>query len=305
MTINYKIAIIGDSETGKTTFCLRNARMQLIEDYIPTIGAVQYSEVIPRSEEQNMPPFLFDINDVSGREEDRMILPTHVKPAMTVLLFFDLSKPDTFKHIQHQYLENQTLFPTTSTKQHRVLIGNLPSSKTAKVSQHDIEHMKQNYQLEYFQIDAANSDSFKALKLHLIKQAILTLKDNPDFQPQIELENKRFADANKRYNAMWIEGNPRKSIKRILNDYAKDNNFSKLLFSCHLNRHHVKAVDTLAKSINGNTSCTHILDELNKINKSPSGTLAELTTFLCHKLDHISDHVVEQEPESNSICFFC
>lgn len=304
MTINYKIAVIGDSETGKTTFCRRNARLQFIEHYIPTEGAKQYSETIPR--QADMPPFMFDINDVSGREEDKILLPTHVNPAMAVLLFFDLSKPETLKHLKQDYLDNKTIFPSDQEiAQHRILIGNLPTSKTQSIDQSEIDKLKQDYHLDYFQIDANNTQSFKNLKSSLTQGAITYLKHSPDYQKQIEEENKRFEAANKKYKAIWDPSNPRESIKRILNDYAKNNSFFMLAFSFHLNRHHVKEVDAIAKSINDNTDFKAILDQLNQINKSPSGTLAEITTFLCHKLDHISAHVVEQEIPSRGLCFFC
>lgn len=223
MKFRHKIAVIGDRETGKTTFCRNIAHLDFLEEYVPTEGKKSYAKVVPRKDD--MPAFTLDINEVSGAKEDRVIIPVHVLPADTVLMFFDHSKPDSLTNLKAHYLDEPRIFSEENTRQLRILVGNQQDETQTFIDKGIIDSLKKDYNLSYFSINAKTGAGINDLKTHIIQHAIDLFKNDPSSSTQIDNQNKRLAHAQKKYDKMWIEGEPIKSIKNILNDYAQEASF--------------------------------------------------------------------------------
>ena len=94
--ISFKILLLGDSGVGKTAFILRFCEDKFEEDSLTTIGLDQKNKFVKRGDKK----LELHIWDTAGQERFRSIAKNCYKGADGILLMYDISKYETFKHIK-------------------------------------------------------------------------------------------------------------------------------------------------------------------------------------------------------------
>ena len=94
--ISFKILLLGDSTVGKTAFILRFCENKFEEDSLTTIGLDQKNKFVKRGDKK----LELHIWDTAGQERFRSIAKNCYKGADGIILMYDISKYDTFKHIK-------------------------------------------------------------------------------------------------------------------------------------------------------------------------------------------------------------
>jgi len=94
--ISFKILLLGDSTVGKSAFILRFCDDKFEEDSLTTIGLDQKNKFVKRGDKK----LELHIWDTAGQERFRSITKNCFKGADGIILMYDISKYETFKHIK-------------------------------------------------------------------------------------------------------------------------------------------------------------------------------------------------------------
>ena len=94
--LSFKILLLGDSTVGKTAFILRFCEDKFEEDSLTTIGLDQKNKFVKSGDKK----LELHIWDTAGQERFRSIAKNCYKGADGILLMYDISKYETFKHIK-------------------------------------------------------------------------------------------------------------------------------------------------------------------------------------------------------------
>ncbi|ELP84654.1 septum-promoting GTP-binding protein, putative [Entamoeba invadens IP1] len=110
-----KIAMLGDSEVGKTSLMVKYVEGKFNEDYIMTLGiAFMEKKINLRGHE-----ITFSIGDLGGQREYLTMLPNVLDGAHIVLLFFDLTRSVSLNNVKYWYKNTRQYNPTASI----ILVG--------------------------------------------------------------------------------------------------------------------------------------------------------------------------------------
>lgn len=90
--LTFKVCVIGDGGTGKTTLCIRVSTGHFKEDYKMTIGTTFFNY---QTRIQNS-IITFQLWDLGGQFQFRSILETFVRGAKAIILTFDSSNINSF-----------------------------------------------------------------------------------------------------------------------------------------------------------------------------------------------------------------
>jgi small GTP-binding protein len=92
----FKVILIGDGAVGKTSLIRRYMEGKFRADYLPTIGSQIYTKKLVRKGETKITLVVWDI---SGQPAFTGIRPEYYKGATAILLVYDLTRPETFHHL--------------------------------------------------------------------------------------------------------------------------------------------------------------------------------------------------------------
>lgn len=113
----YKVILMGESNSGKTSIANRISKDIFISDQPSTIGSCQF-DINQKFDNQ---PVRYSLWDTAGQEKYRSLIPSYTRDADIILLVFDLSDPDHFSSIEGWY---QVLKQTMTGNPLIILIGN-------------------------------------------------------------------------------------------------------------------------------------------------------------------------------------
>ena len=94
--ICFKILLLGDSSVGKTAFILRFCEDKFDEDCLTTVGIDQKNKFVKKDGKK----LQLQIWDTAGQERFRSITKNCFKGADGIVLMYDISNYQTFKHIK-------------------------------------------------------------------------------------------------------------------------------------------------------------------------------------------------------------
>ena len=92
-----KIVLLGDMNVGKTSFITRYITGRFKDDNSSTLGASFFTQNVKVDGETH----LLEIWDTAGQERYRSLAPMYYRGADVALIFFDLSKLDTYYSIDY------------------------------------------------------------------------------------------------------------------------------------------------------------------------------------------------------------
>ena len=168
--IIFKILLLGDSTVGKTAFIIRFCEGNFIEESITTIGLDTKTKFVSRQDKK----IQLQIWDTAGQERFRSLSKSWYKGADGILLMYDISKYDTFKHIKNWINDIKNNISVPMEKMALIVIGNksdLPASQR-QVDKKDVEEFENSQKLKIIEASAKNDVNVNQSMIALIDKML-------------------------------------------------------------------------------------------------------------------------------------
>jgi len=172
----FKLVLVGDGGTGKTTFVKRHLSGEFEKKYEPTIGV----EVRPLKVTTNCGPLIFNIWDTAGQEKFGGLRDGYYIYANCGIIMFDVTSRVTYKNVPVWHRDLCRVCPNIPM----VLVGNKVDVKTRQVKPKQITfHRKKN--LQYIEVSAKSNYNFEKPFLYLARK--LTASPSLHFVEELAL----------------------------------------------------------------------------------------------------------------------
>merc|ERR1719498_2173005 len=195
----FKLLLIGDGGTGKTTFVKRHRSGEFEKKYEPTIGV----EVHPLDFQTSYGKIRFYVWDTAGQEKLGGLRDGYYIHGQCAIIMFDVCSRITYQNVPKWYKDLVRVCENIPI----VLVGNKVDVKDRKVKAKQITfHRKKN--LQYYDISAKSNYQFEKPFLWLAKKLVgdnnLNFVEQPalappefhiDQQQQLALQNELAAAA--------------------------------------------------------------------------------------------------------------
>ena len=166
----FKVALIGDSATGKTSILLRFIDDYFTEDTKSTIG-VDFKIVSLLLEPKIYAKM--QIWDTCGSERFKSLTSSFIKTCSAFILVFDLTRTSTFQNIEHWI---RTIKENTSPK-FLILIGNKSDLVEQRALNKDfiLEYCQKHF-FNYLEISAKNNSNIEIMFKEVAYQLYMDIK---------------------------------------------------------------------------------------------------------------------------------
>ena len=159
----FKLLIIGDGGTGKTTFVKRHMTGEFQKVYVPTIGA----EVHPIDFHTTRGQIVFMTWDTAGQEKYGPLRDGYYIGGHCAIIMFDVTSRITYKNVPSWYKDLTRVCENIPI----VLCGNKVDVKDRKVKAKNIQfHRKKN--LQYYDLSAKSNYNFEKPFLYLARKLV-------------------------------------------------------------------------------------------------------------------------------------
>jgi GTP-binding nuclear protein Ran len=163
----FKLVLVGDGATGKTTFVKRHRTGEFEKKYVATLGV----EVHPLVFSTNCGPIRFNVWDTAGQEKFGGLRDGYYIGGQCAIIMFDVTARMTYKNVPNWHRDLVRVCENIPI----VLCGNKVDIKDRKVKPKQITfHRKKN--LQYYDISAKSNYHFEKPFLWLAKK----LSGNPN-----------------------------------------------------------------------------------------------------------------------------
>ncbi|KAJ5730425.1 GTP-binding nuclear protein GSP1/Ran [Penicillium malachiteum] len=157
----FKLVLVGDGGTGKTTFVKRHLTGEFEKKYIATLGV----EVHPLAFTTNLGPIQFDVWDTAGQEKFGGLRDGYYINGQAGIIMFDVTSRITYKNVPNWHRDLVRVCENIPI----VLCGNKVDVKERKVKAKTITfHRKKN--LQYYDISAKSNYNFEKPFLWLARK---------------------------------------------------------------------------------------------------------------------------------------
>ncbi|KAI3831422.1 hypothetical protein MKW92_020257 [Papaver armeniacum] len=158
---NFKLVIVGDGGTGKTTFVKRHLTGEFEKKYEPTIGV----EVHPLDFHTNVGPVRFYCWDTAGQEKFGGLRDGYYIHGQCAIIMFDVTARLTYKNVPTWHRDLCRVCENIPI----VLCGNKVDVKNRQVKAKQVTfHRKKN--LQYYEISAKSNYNFEKPFLYLTRK---------------------------------------------------------------------------------------------------------------------------------------
>lgn len=148
----FKLVLVGDGGTGKTTFVKRHLSGEFEKKYIATVGV----EVHPLLFHTNYGPIIFNVWDTAGQEKFGGLRDGYYVQGQCGIIMFDVTSRITYKNVPNWHRDLTRVCENIPI----VLCGNKVDIKERKVKAKSITfHRKKN--LQYYDISAKSNYNFE------------------------------------------------------------------------------------------------------------------------------------------------
>eukprot|EP01110_Echinostelium_bisporum_P004818 TRINITY_DN21930_c0_g1_i1.p1 TRINITY_DN21930_c0_g1~~TRINITY_DN21930_c0_g1_i1.p1 ORF type:complete len:231 (-),score=116.86 TRINITY_DN21930_c0_g1_i1:128-799(-) len=159
----FKLILIGDGSTGKTTFVKRHLTGEFEKKYVPTLGV----EVHPLTFHTNCGPICFNVWDTAGQEKFGGLRDGYYIQGNAAIILFDVTSRMTYKNVPNWHKDVVRVCENIPI----VLCGNKVDLKDRKVKAKQITfHRKRN--LQYYDISAKSNYNFEKPFLWLARKLV-------------------------------------------------------------------------------------------------------------------------------------
>jgi len=157
----FKLVLVGDGGTGKTTFVKRHLTGEFEKKYVATLGV----EVHPLVFYTNFGPIRFNVWDTAGQEKFGGLRDGYYIGGQCAIIFFDVTSRVTYKNVPNWHRDLVRVLENVPI----VLCGNKVDIKDRKVKAKQITfHRKKN--LQYYDISAKSNYNFEKPFLWLARK---------------------------------------------------------------------------------------------------------------------------------------
>jgi Ras-related protein Rab-11A len=168
----FKISLIGDSSTGKTSILLRFIDDYFTEDTKSTIG-VDFKLVSLELEPKIYAKM--QIWDTCGSERFKSLTSSFIKTCTAFILVFDLTRRNTFQNIDHWI----NIIKENTNPKFLILIGNKSDLKEERVIDKEIIlDYCEKHLFNYMEISAKNNINIEKLFKEVAYQLYIDIKNN-------------------------------------------------------------------------------------------------------------------------------
>jgi len=172
----FKLVLVGDGGTGKTTFVKRHLTGEFEKKYIATLGV----EVHPLGFSTNLGNIIFDVWDTAGQEKFGGLRDGYYINGQCGIIMFDVTSRITYKNVPNWHRDLVRVCENVPI----VLCGNKVDVKERKVKAKSITfHRKKN--LQYYDISAKSNYNFEKPFLWLARK--LTGNQGLEFIAEVAL----------------------------------------------------------------------------------------------------------------------
>merc|ERR1711939_1020203 len=173
---DFKLVLIGDGGTGKTTFVKRHLTGEFEKKYAPTAGV----EVHPLDFTTNRGVIRFFCWDTAGQEKFGGLRDGYYIHGQCAIIMFDVTSRLTYKNVPTWYRDLVRVCETIPI----VLCGNKVDVKTRQIKPRQVTfHRKKN--LQYHEISAKSNHNYEKPFLYLARK--LTGDEKLIFVEQVAL----------------------------------------------------------------------------------------------------------------------
>ncbi|KAL8665594.1 MAG: hypothetical protein Q9202_002098 [Teloschistes flavicans] len=159
----FKLVLVGDGGTGKTTFVKRHLTGEFEKKYIATLGV----EVHPLAFTTNFGKIQFDVWDTAGQEKFGGLRDGYYINGQCGIIMFDVTSRITYKNVPNWHRDLVRVCEQVPI----VLCGNKVDVKERKVKAKTITfHRKKN--LQYYDISAKSNYNFEKPFLWLARKLV-------------------------------------------------------------------------------------------------------------------------------------
>jgi len=159
----FKLVLVGDGGTGKTTFVKRHLTGEFEKKYIATLGV----EVHPLGFTTNLGKITFDVWDTAGQEKFGGLRDGYYINGHAGIIMFDVTSRITYKNVPNWHRDLVRVCENIPI----VLTGNKVDVKERKVKAKTITfHRKKN--LQYYDISAKSNYNFEKPFLWLARKLV-------------------------------------------------------------------------------------------------------------------------------------
>lgn len=157
----FKLVLVGDGGTGKTTFVKRHLSGEFEKKYIATVGV----EVHPLVFNTNYGPICFNVWDTAGQERFGGLRDGYYVQGQCGIIMFDVTSRITYKNVPNWHRDLTRVCENIPI----VLCGNKVDIKERKVKAKSITfHRKKN--LQYYDISAKSNYNFEKPFVYLARK---------------------------------------------------------------------------------------------------------------------------------------
>ncbi|PMB65664.1 GTP-binding nuclear protein GSP1/Ran [Beauveria bassiana] len=162
-TPTFKLVLVGDGGTGKTTFVKRHLTGEFEKKYLATLGV----EVHPLGFSTNFGQIQFDVWDTAGQEKFGGLRDGYYINGQCGIIMFDVTSRITYKNVPNWHRDLVRVCENIPI----VLCGNKVDVKERKVKAKTITfHRKKN--LQYYDISAKSNYNFEKPFLWLARKLV-------------------------------------------------------------------------------------------------------------------------------------
>ncbi|KAI9788520.1 MAG: GTP-binding nuclear protein gsp1/Ran [Peltula sp. TS41687] len=162
-TPTFKLVLVGDGGTGKTTFVKRHKTGEFEKRYVATQGV----EVHPMKFSTNLGEIVFDVWDTAGQEKFGGLRDGYYINGQCGIIMFDVTSRITYKNVPNWHRDLVRVCENIPI----VLCGNKVDVKERKVKAKAITfHRKKN--LQYYDISAKSNYNFEKPFLWLARKLV-------------------------------------------------------------------------------------------------------------------------------------
>jgi len=173
----FKLVLIGDGSTGKTTFVKRHLTGEFEKKYVPTLGV----DVHPLTFFTNVGPICFNVWDTAGQERFGGLRDAYYIQGQCAIIMFDVTSRMTYKNVPNWHTDIVRVCDNIPI----VLCGNKVDIKDRKVKAKQITFHRKKY-LQYYEVSAKSNYNFEKPFLWLARKLIgptLNFVESPALQP--------------------------------------------------------------------------------------------------------------------------
>mmetsp|Transcript_28017 Transcript_28017/g.38741 ORF Transcript_28017/g.38741 Transcript_28017/m.38741 type:complete len:225 (+) Transcript_28017:150-824(+) len=184
---SFKLVLVGDGGTGKTTFVKRHLTGEFDKKYEPTMGV----EVHPLDFTTNRGEIRFFCWDTAGQEKFGGLRDGYYIHGQCAIIMFDVTSRLTYKNIPYWHRDLCRVCENIPI----VLCGNKVDVKNRQVRPKQVVfHRKKN--LQYYEISAKSNYNFEKPFLYLARKLVgdsnLSFVEAPALQPpEVQIDNQK------------------------------------------------------------------------------------------------------------------